>query len=653
MTVPRNSVQIDLNAAEGGNTGALGAVAAVDATLSMGQDTGLDAGLLFDGLIHWQIFERALTDAEVAALYNSGAGVEPYVTPDTKLLSVGELSSGEPVSVQYPWVDNKLSTGNQETNPAGEWISSNVDITNETTIVKYDTQSAKLDWVGDPSGAYAQNPTSTLVDNQDYFYRFWVYVSTLHASDELHLDIVGNTIVLTRRLDTGADDMGVSFATGKWLYFEGTFEADGGSSHQFRIRKLNANGDATVYIDQMDCQPSLVQNGYFGSDTDWDKSAGGTSTLTISGGTANFTYVDGTIRLSQVISSVTDDTWYMLNYEITAISGTPDLRLEDGNITIASVILATTVGKHIVLIKSASTGGNKKNLQFRTTGGTLSLDNINLIELDIVTANAASQATPEIVSYSQEKFGQGLRIDGGDTLSWNLTGNKNEGSVIVWFKPMFGSDWVDDTNEPMIFELFANVSNYLKAYYDFTGDFWTFRKRVASVNREAIFTSTHNAGDRICMVCTWGSMNGVQIYINGVAGAAHSNTDALLNNPNALNFVGNSEPNIPDAIYDEIYLLSRELSAAEALKYSNQSKPIKNNNAKISLTKTLSDGDKLLIDSEKETIEFADSTANTFTNAIASMDSGSFFPNMDSNKSVLFNKVANAGIKLNYNKKWL
>ena len=130
MTVPQNSVQIDLNAAEGGNTGALGAVAAVDATLSMGQDTGLDAGLLFDGLIHWQIFERALTDAEVAALYNSGAGVEPYVTPDTKLLSVGELSSGEPVSVQYPWVDNKLSTGNQETNPAGEWISSNVDITN-------------------------------------------------------------------------------------------------------------------------------------------------------------------------------------------------------------------------------------------------------------------------------------------------------------------------------------------------------------------------------------------------------------------------------------------------------------------------------------------------------------------------------------------
>ena len=71
------------------------------------------------------------------------------------------------------------------------------------------------------------------------------------------------------------------------------------------------------------------------------------------------------------------------------------------------------------------------------------------------------------------------------------------------------------------------------------------------------------------------------------------------------------------------------------------------------MNKSLSDGDKLLKDSENETIEFADSTANTFTNAIASMDSGSFFPNMNSNKSVLFNKVANTGIKLNYNKKWL
>ena len=115
----------------------------------------------------------------------------------------------------------------------------------------------------------------------------------------------------------------------------------------------------------------------------------------------------------------------------------------------------------------------------------------------------------------------------------------------------------------------------------------------------------------------------------------------------------NAQTSFPDSVIDEIYILSRELIAQDVLKHSNAIRAQKNDNAKFSMTKTLAAGDKLLINSEEETVEFADSSAGTFVNAIASMDSGSFFPNLDPNEAVIFNKSAGGGIKLDYLKKWL
>ncbi len=690
-----NYVQIDLvnSTEEAGISSALVAPTGQDEILAIGQSystTPNGRSGNFDGLIHYHICERALTDAEVTALYNSGAGVEPLVTPDTKLLSAGELDgSNLPVSVQYPWVDNKFAAGNQETNPAGEWVSTNIDVTNESTIVKYDTQSAQLDWLGDPSGSFAQNSTVALVDNDDYFYRFWIYVGTLNASDELHLDIVGSTQVHTRRLDTGTDDMGVAYATGKWLYFEGVFQADGAAAHEFRIRKVNTNGDATVYIDQMDCQVNPLSSvsfpfvngamgGTYHSGTgaevpeSWatlnaTKFTGSKETSDTKGGgdawKAVVTSPGGGIDFK---STYTSGKWYLISWwgKVTAgaISrwGLDTLRA-GSNATFegvqalfnADIIAGNDWNKYTLLVKCTLT--DTKELVFSGASGcTMLIDNVSIIELDTVSANASSQATTEIDSYSQEKFGQGLRLDGGDTLSWSITGNKNEGSVVCWLKPQFGATWADETDEPVLFELYNDANNYLRLSYDWTNDKFIFRKRVGGVDYDAeAGNQTFENGEMLSVIGTYGS-NGVRIYANGVLGGViNSNSAPLTGNPGTLYLSNKTQTQFPDAIIDEIYLFSRELAAAEALKYSNQNKPVKNNNAKISLTKTLSDGDKLLIDSEKETIEFADSSANSFTNAIASMDSGSYFPNLDSNESVLFNKVANAGIKLNYNKKWL
>ncbi len=677
-----NTVQIDLNTAEAGNTGALSTPTVVDETLSIGQDDGLDAGLLFDGLIYYEILERALTDSEITDKFNSGAGVEPFVTPDTKLLSAGELSGGDPVSIQYPWVDNKFTTGNQEVDPAAEWVDAgtdgtgaNTEVSTVTNIVKYDLQSAVIEWQGAATGEYVYLATVALVDNQDYFYRLWVYANALNASDELHLDIVGNSTVLTRRLDTGTDDMGVSYATGKWLYFEGTFEADGAVAHQFRFRKVNANGSADINIDQLDCQVNLIDNGGFegtyvaGLAPDWILN--GTPTVAeenvivhTEGAAQKITADASNEGIRQTSFILLANTWYSYFVWARGAVGGEDLRIVaetfDGIVGVNDKVftLTTTYTKYIITFKIASDTSGVIRL-VTNNPDTIYVDDAGIIELDTVVANAASQSTPEIDSYSEEKFGQGLRIDGADTLSWSIKSNKNEGSIEVWLKPQFDADWADDTDDVYIFSVQFSTGERLRLFYDWTDDKWTFMKTIGGSGKAAeSLTQTFTKNQRLHIIGTYGA-NGVNIYVGSIIGTPHSDTTALSNNPTVLRMGEFNLGIFPDSIVDEIIVYSRELSQQEVTAQFNKFRATKNDNAKIAMTKVLAANDKLRIDTERELIEFVDSSGATFTNAIASMDSGSVFFKMNANKSVIFNKnlLTNSSvvskIKLNYLKRFL
>ena len=676
-----NSLQIDVNTSrEGGNTKSTIAVGDVDATLSIGQDENLNASQITEGLIHWQILERALSDAEIAALYNSGAGVEPFVTPDTKLLSAGELSSGVPVSVQYPWVDNKFTDGDQEVDPAAEWVYGgtggsgvNTSVTNEAAIVKYDAQSAQLDWTSALTEEYAFRSTVVLVDNQDYFYRLWVYAQTLHFNDRLFLDIAGNSTVHTRRLDNVTDDMGVSYATGKWLYFEGTFEADGAVAHQFRLRKVNANGDAEIRVDQMDCQVSNVDNGGMENFT-----AGLADSWTLMG-TPTITEDNSTVHSGGASQKIVTDAigegirqngvsfpinkWFLAAVWLKGSDGTEDVIINVeglvgaiGETSKTITNISTNWTKYYLLIKSGASDTNG-DLRIRTAESgtnTFWIDDVHIIELDTVTANAASKATPEFDSYSQERFGQGLLLDGDDTLSWNVTANKDEGSIIVWLKPLFGSGWTGNNQDAVFYEIWYDANNYLRLFYDGTNGKFVFRKKVSGTDYDAeLLAPTFNAGETLCLTGTYGA-GGVKVYLNGIAGnVTNSNVSALSGNPATLYMSDGAQTLFPDAIVDELYLFSRELSGVEALKYANSATALKNDNAKFSMTKVLAEGDRLLLDSRKQTVEFADSSAGTFTNAVASMDVGAILPKLESGKSVIFNKTANGGMNIKYRKRWL
>ena len=286
-------------------------------------------------------------------------------------------------------------------------------------------------------------------------------------------------------------------------------------------------------------------------------------------------------------------------------------------------------------------------------------DDVSIIELDIAVANAASAPTSEIDSYSEEKFGQGLRIDGADTLSWALVGNKNEGSIECWLKPQFAANWDDDTDNPVIYTYISDGDNFLLLSYRWGTDKFNLNKRASGADRFATSTvQSFIKGERLHIIGTFGLINGTQIYVNGVAGTADSNITSLASNPNTLH-INNSLVLPADSIIDEIYVYSRELSQQEVTAQFNKFRATKNDNAKIAMTKVLSTNDKLRIDTENELIEFLDSSGGTFTNAIASMDAGSNFFKMQSKKSVIYNKVALTNvsvvdkIKLNYLKRFL
>lgn len=86
---------------------------AIEATTHFASDTN---GLLqLNGASFVQFFKRSFTDAEVAALWNSGDGVEPVADPDTLLLMVAGLGVEETGVVYHPFGKTVSASSNSGT----------------------------------------------------------------------------------------------------------------------------------------------------------------------------------------------------------------------------------------------------------------------------------------------------------------------------------------------------------------------------------------------------------------------------------------------------------------------------------------------------------------------------------------------------------
>lgn len=153
---------------------------------------------------------------------------------------------------------------------------------------------------------------------------------------------------------------------------------------RFYITVMKDLSDTAVktYIDDLFMFNSLVVNGDFDADANWTKSG---TNVTIVDGVAKLINVGGSTRLSQTVSGITASTMHELYFQIETLSGSPELRLEDINITKDSILEGghndepmDAVGYYRIQFLSAASGAsNRTKLLFRTTGGaTVHLDNI-------------------------------------------------------------------------------------------------------------------------------------------------------------------------------------------------------------------------------------------------------------------------------------
>ena len=211
------------------------------------------------GTAQFGIEERAWSDAEIAASYNSAMGAAWYANTDLKGFLVGEDLDGDPQVVQFPQGEgsvfkNLIIGGHQDSSPT--WVT-DANVTDaESSTRKFGRKSRQISWgAGAADIAKAYMTTVSLLEATDYLYDIWVYVSSVHASDDLYLRISPNTsfsgYCMEKQLDTGTDDEGTSYATGTWLHYVGVFRSSGAGAHYVGFYKAETNGAAVLLVDQI------------------------------------------------------------------------------------------------------------------------------------------------------------------------------------------------------------------------------------------------------------------------------------------------------------------------------------------------------------------------------------------------------------------
>jgi len=205
----------------------------------------------------WMFNEGAAAAAIDNTQGDAGRDLIPYDGGDTNFGSCGRT--------QEAYVSRNLhhDPGAENGGIGGITVGSNWTVTKDTSEVHADSQSLKLVAAAADDNDECVLTAPVLATGDDYWCSFWIYVSALHGSSDLYLDIDGNANILSRQINTGTDDNGTSYATGTWLYYEQCFEGDQDGSHNFNLRIDGAGAGtntATVYVDGGRIQEDPVVN---------------------------------------------------------------------------------------------------------------------------------------------------------------------------------------------------------------------------------------------------------------------------------------------------------------------------------------------------------------------------------------------------------
>lgn len=220
------------------------------------------------GAIQLNIEERALSNSEVGSLYNSGAGQPWAATTDTRAHVINELVGDNPRLLQFPQgyssttdYRNKIDNGFQEAD-SGWTADANV-TTSQSTTRKFGAKSRNITFAaGAADNAKAYMATDSLESKTYYLYDLWIRVSSL--SDDIYLKVSRetsfNSLVVSRQINTGADDEGITYAAATWLHFAGVFLTGEAGVHYIGLFKTGTSAGAVLYTDQLRIHKSAHEN---------------------------------------------------------------------------------------------------------------------------------------------------------------------------------------------------------------------------------------------------------------------------------------------------------------------------------------------------------------------------------------------------------
>jgi len=272
-----------------------------------------------------------------------------------------------------------------------------------------------------------------------------------------------------------------------------------------------------------------------------------------------------------------------------------------------------------------------------------------------------SPSANEAGAYRTTETGTGILINGSDTVNFTATGSAYDGSWVVVISPQWQS--TSQNSDVVVLEHKYNADNYIRLYWDASGDRWVFRKRANSVNYEVSSgTQAFTAGTRIILGIAYDSTNagGIKLFINGIQTDVGGDTTVFSSSPTTMTLHEGGGTMQPNVVYDMVAGWSRMLSADEMLKIATDPTAVANLNTKVSYTGELAENDLLTLDSKLKTAEFLDVSAGTRTNVIGSLTGtipvltpGRRRTASDRTQTVIFSKIEAAEMEIRYIRRYL
>jgi hypothetical protein len=401
------------------------------------------------------IWDRVLTAAEIAYIYNSGTGVEAGNLVDTSLKvyckfdGSGNLTSGTNTALgcSFPWAANLLTNGNFESGTSGwvvqrgTWLPS----IDSGTHLLYDGTTAVFSGT-DGSWGYI-NESFIPGSGANYYMSAWGKHGTSNNNLSGAIQLANIAYQLT---------LGTIYSL-----LEVAYQATAAAQQSAFCWSGTQGG--TSYRDNVWMGTSLLNNGGFSltwnggtlpegwtktgtptgtSDTS-NKHSGGTSLKVLAGDSSNNYY--------QNSITITNNKWYAFVGYILSGAGTC-------NINLSGAATTTLTGTQTSWTRTAHTfkaTGTTLNVRvYANSGGTANFDDFALIQMKDVDITSTPAALGS--SYDTGKWGTALgalRIDGGDTFTipGTTTIGSNigfgTGAISIWVYPegWHGGDSVNHT----------------------------------------------------------------------------------------------------------------------------------------------------------------------------------------------------------------